>query len=135
MGLFVAVDVSSDQDRVTRDWGRAGWAPPEGDLLKCNVDFTCFEQEGATGYEVVVWNSTGCVLRSFLGFIYVCFSPSITEAFAIREAFSWLKSLAFDNIIVDSNFLLVISVLSRPSPNFSELSVLLRDCLWMKNQF
>ncbi|MBA0809239.1 hypothetical protein Gohar_024909 [Gossypium harknessii] len=42
------------------------------------------------------------------GFIYAHFSPSIAEAFSIRETLSWLKYLAFDNLC---------------------------DCLLMKNEF
>ncbi|MBA0771305.1 hypothetical protein Gotri_019789, partial [Gossypium trilobum] len=100
-----------------------------------NVDSIYFEQEGATGYAVKVRGSTGYVLKSFLGFIYARFSLSIVEAFAIGEALSWLKSLTFDNIIVESDCLLVISALSRPSYDFSKSSVLLCGCLPMKNQF
>ncbi|MBA0619432.1 hypothetical protein Godav_028610 [Gossypium davidsonii] len=84
------------------------------------------------GYVVIVQDSTGYVLKSFLGFIYARFSLSIVEAFAIREALSWLKSLTFDNIIVESDCLLVISALSRPSYDFSKSSVLLYGCLPMK---
>ncbi|MBA0595965.1 hypothetical protein Gorai_012814, partial [Gossypium raimondii] len=71
-------------------------APPEGCLLKCNVDSACFEQEGAI-------------------------SPSIVEAFTIKEVLSWLKSLAFDNDIVESDSVIVILALSHPSSDFSEL--------------
>ncbi|MBA0808594.1 hypothetical protein Gohar_024322, partial [Gossypium harknessii] len=71
-------------------------APPEGCLLKCKVDSACFEQEGA-----------------------IC--PSIVEAFTIKEVLSWLKSLAFDNVIVESDYVIVILALSHPSSDFSEL--------------
>ncbi|KAH1074445.1 hypothetical protein J1N35_026773 [Gossypium stocksii] len=69
MGVFVATDASSDYDEATRDREMASWAPLQGDLLKCNENFACFEQKGATG-------------------------PSIAKAFAIREALSWLKSFS-----------------------------------------
>ncbi|PPS05193.1 hypothetical protein GOBAR_AA15476 [Gossypium barbadense] len=41
--VFATADVSGDWDKMTRGWGRAGWAPLEGCLLKCNVDLACFE--------------------------------------------------------------------------------------------
>lgn len=112
-----------------------GWAPLKGGLLKWNLNFACFEQEVATGYAVIILDSMGCVLKSFSSFIYACFSPSIAKAFAIREVLSWLKSFAFDNIIVEMDCLLVISALSHPSFDFSKLGVLLRDYLLMKNKF
>ncbi|KAB2083465.1 hypothetical protein ES319_A05G268900v1, partial [Gossypium barbadense] len=62
-------------------------------------------------------------------------SPSIVKAFTIKEVLSWLKSLAFDNVIVESDYLIVILALSHPSFDFSELGVLLHNCLLMKNQF
>lgn len=54
----------------------------------------------AMGYAFVVQDSMGCVLKSFSGFIYACFSSSAAEGFAIRESLSWLKYLAFANVIV-----------------------------------
>ncbi|KAG8493676.1 hypothetical protein CXB51_011766 [Gossypium anomalum] len=108
--VFAIADVSGDWDKMALGWGKAGWAPPEGCLLKCNGDSTCFEQEGAI-------------------------SLSIVEDFTINEVLSWLKSLAFDNVVVESDYLIVILALSHSSSDFSELGVLLYNCLLMKNQF
>lgn len=67
------IDVSGDWDGMTRGWGRVGWAPLKGCLLKCNVDYACFQQEGATGYVVVVRDSMGYVLKGFSSFFLCSF--------------------------------------------------------------
>ncbi|MBA0575308.1 hypothetical protein Golob_024158, partial [Gossypium lobatum] len=55
------------------------------------------------------------VLKCLLGFEYARFCPCIAEAYAIREALSWLKTLSLDNVLIKSNrLLLFVSALSYP---------------------
>ncbi|MBA0723488.1 hypothetical protein Golax_004065, partial [Gossypium laxum] len=52
--MFAAAEASNDREGVARSQGRASWKPLVGGRLKCNVDFACFEQEGAT-VEALSW--------------------------------------------------------------------------------
>ncbi|MBA0662678.1 hypothetical protein Goklo_006759, partial [Gossypium klotzschianum] len=47
--MFATTGASGDREGVARSQGRASWKPLVGGRLKCNVDFSWFEQEGATG--------------------------------------------------------------------------------------
>lgn len=77
MGLF---DASGDWDGVSRDRGMIGWAPLEGVLLKCNVNFACFKQEEAMGVCDHSSRLYGLCAEKFFGFYLCLFSPSIAEA-------------------------------------------------------
>ncbi|MBA0632272.1 hypothetical protein Godav_001048, partial [Gossypium davidsonii] len=61
------------------------------------------------------------VLKCLLGFEYARFCPCIAEAYAIREALSWLKALSLDNVLIKSNCLLFVSALSYPLSDAHQL--------------
>ncbi|KAG8479558.1 hypothetical protein CXB51_029369 [Gossypium anomalum] len=73
------------------------------------------------------------MLLCLSGFEYARFSPCIDAAYAIREALSWLKALLFDNVVIGSNCLAVMTAWTPPIIDASEIGVLLHDCLVLKD--
>ncbi|MBA0680547.1 hypothetical protein Goari_012239, partial [Gossypium aridum] len=57
---------------------------------------------------------------------------SLAEAIAIRESLFWLKALCMDNVVVESDYLMVIEMLTI-SPNIDTMFVLLLCIMGLKD--
>ncbi|XP_016745634.2 receptor-like protein EIX2 [Gossypium hirsutum] len=68
------------------------------------------------------------MLLCLSGFEYARFSPCIDAAYAIREALSWLKALLFDNVVIGSNCLAVMTAWTPPIIDASEIVVSHGNC-------
>lgn len=58
------------------------------------------------------------------GFERASYGPCLAEAFAIREALLWLKSLQMDNEIVELDCQMLVKALSRQTTDVSEFGEL-----------
>ncbi|MFQ6623059.1 hypothetical protein Gotur_001918 [Gossypium turneri] len=66
--------------------------PTLSQLFKCNVNASIFVDEPTVRVGLVLRDSRGVLIKGLSTFEKVTFSPRLAEAFAIREALSWLKS-------------------------------------------
>lgn len=87
------------------------------------------------GFGCIVRNSCGVVVDASFGNIVGSFSPTLAEALSIREALSWLLSLHFSNIVIESDALVVIQALNNPVPDSSSLGVIVEDCKFLARNF
>ncbi|TYH19859.1 hypothetical protein ES288_A05G385400v1 [Gossypium darwinii] len=55
------------------------------------------------------------------------YSPFLGEAVVIRESLFWLKILRLDNVILESDCLLVIYALIHLSPDVSKIGILVSN--------
>ncbi|XVF52569.1 hypothetical protein PTKIN_Ptkin05aG0029000 [Pterospermum kingtungense] len=55
--------------------------------------------------------------------------PSIAEALSFREALSWLKSLHFSSVIVESDAVSVVNALKNNLINDSCFALIITDCI------
>ncbi|MBA0823499.1 hypothetical protein Goarm_020227 [Gossypium armourianum] len=92
----------------------AQWLPPPTGYVKCNVD--------ASRFEYTVFEKGP-------------FGPRLVKAFAIFEALSWLKSIHMENVILESDCLMVVNALLRLSIDVLEVGMLVHDYLMLKAQF
>ncbi|XVE77401.1 hypothetical protein DITRI_Ditri13aG0059600 [Diplodiscus trichospermus] len=81
------------------------WQKPSNSNLKCNVDAAVFES------------------MSKLSF------PFDHRSLSFREAFSWLKELHFDDIIVETDALAVINAISNNVVVDSSFGLIIADCI------
>ncbi|XP_031093123.1 uncharacterized protein LOC115997669 isoform X1 [Ipomoea triloba] len=99
--------------------------PPEG-RLKLNVDAAINSNFKATGLGCILRNSFGEFVaargQNWLG----CYQPKLAEAISVREALKWLKERNFDNVIVETDALLVIQGLKDSDFN-SSFGLILED--------
>ncbi|MBA0642181.1 hypothetical protein Goklo_026619 [Gossypium klotzschianum] len=79
----------------------------------------------------------GTMFSSFFGsrFEKGLFGPRLVKAFAICEALSWLKSIHMENVILESDCLMVVNALLRLSIDVLEVGMLVHDYLMLKAQF
>ncbi|PPD91641.1 hypothetical protein GOBAR_DD11396 [Gossypium barbadense] len=61
----------------------------------------------------VVRDSNGVFVKGLTGHHRANLEPKLVEAFAIREALSWLEALRMDGVMVESDYLQVISALKQ----------------------
>lgn len=64
------------------------------------------------------------MLDAVIGTIRGSFYPSLAEALSIREALSWMHSLAYSDIVIESNALVVIEALNNPISDNSSLGLI-----------
>ncbi|MBA0759795.1 hypothetical protein Gotri_022628 [Gossypium trilobum] len=63
------------------------------------------------------------------------FGSRLVKAFAICEALSWLKSIHMENVILESDCLMVVNALLRLSIDVLEVGMLVHDYLMLKAHF
>ncbi|MBA0753557.1 hypothetical protein Gogos_021312, partial [Gossypium gossypioides] len=79
-------------------------------------------------------NEHGLNKLCFTGFVHSLMDPCMAEAFAIREALSWL-CLHVDQVLLESDSLVTISALNHPRVDVSNFGLLIYDCSHLQFQF
>lgn len=113
-----------------RSWVR----PPDG-LFKCNIDAAVFDLSSHFGFGCIVRNSLGVVVDAVFGNLAGSFSPSLAEALTVREALSWLLSLDFSDIVIESDALVVVEALNNLVSDSSSLGLVVEDCKILASHF
>ncbi|KAJ9135229.1 hypothetical protein P3X46_032437 [Hevea brasiliensis] len=112
------------------------WKPLEQGAFKCNIDVALLN-DGSYGLGTIIRDYTGycCVgrLLARLGLIV----PLIGEVLSFREALSWLKSLSFQPVCVETDSQLVFQVLNTSYAFSSYFAMIINDCkiLFQELQF
>ncbi|MBA0820475.1 hypothetical protein Gohar_028354 [Gossypium harknessii] len=94
-----------------------------------------FEDEHALGIGVIICDIRGHLIKGLTGFERASCSPKIVEAFAIKEALSWLKFWHLDHVVVESDYMSIVHALNRSVVNDSKSSCLISDCLVLGSSF
>ncbi|KAH1090566.1 hypothetical protein J1N35_017823 [Gossypium stocksii] len=87
---------------VFRAEGAANWQPPPAGKLKCNVDAALFREEAAD-WAAVLRDWRGDLVACCTGYLGASLSPLLAESMVVREALSWLHSLAVDRVVIKSD--------------------------------
>ncbi|MBA0848918.1 hypothetical protein Goshw_008702 [Gossypium schwendimanii] len=103
--------------------------PTLSQLFKCNVNASIFVDELTVRVGLVLRDSRGVLIKGLSTIYKVTSSPQLAEAFAIREALSWLKSNHYDHIIVELDCVPVVHALNKSIVDNSDFDCLILDCL------
>jgi ribonuclease HI len=101
------------------------WQPPPSDYLKCNVDASFYNTEGAAGWG---WCLRDCHGNFKLAGTNLVNSPLTTlegEAMALVEAMHEMIHRGFSKIIFESDSKLVVDAISSRQGGISEFSILI----------
>ncbi|MBA0819466.1 hypothetical protein Gohar_021252 [Gossypium harknessii] len=93
----------------------------------CNVDATSSGVDQLTSFAAVVRDSNGVFVKGLTGHHRANMEPKLVEAFAIREALSWLEALRMDGVMVESDYLQVISALKQVDKDVYDFALRLLD--------
>lgn len=99
-----------------------------------NVDAAMSMDTKVTGFGCVIRNDKGEFLAAREQKWHGCFNSKVAEAISIREALRWLKEKKIDNILVETDALLVIKGLKVLDLN-SSFSLILEDIRKLANDF
>lgn len=109
------------------------WKPPDAGCFKLNVDASF--HAGANTFSV------GLVLRNHEGMFIIgkavccegASSPLEAEATAIFEGLSWLTSLPYQKVSIESDSLICIQSIHRADDNLFEVGDILESCRTLLN--
>lgn len=82
-------------------------------FFKCNVDAAIFEPQNYSALAFVIHDHMGECKYAYHAAIPGITHSLMVEAIGFREVLSWLKSSQFTKVIVESDCLLFIQVLSQ----------------------
>ncbi|CAB4297012.1 unnamed protein product [Prunus armeniaca] len=89
------------------------WKPPEGDLLKLNVDGACCVADRKMGLGAVVRNANRELMGVMAKPLIRCLSPKAFEALAMIAGCQMEIDVGFTRIIIESDCLEVINAINR----------------------
>ncbi|CAN1146055.1 Putative ribonuclease H protein At1g65750 [Linum perenne] len=108
--------VSSDKDSSC-----SKWHPPPLGKVKCNIDAALFQEEGRWGMGAVLRDASGTLLHYRMNAADGCPNPTECEALALVEAINWLRSLPYNNIVLELDSLSVVQAMESTEDDVSEL--------------
>ncbi|XP_074290208.1 uncharacterized protein LOC141616939 [Silene latifolia] len=111
-----------------------GWEPPKAGVVKINVDAGAKEGEGVT-WGAVCRDSTGRVLWGFARVQDQYWEPQIAEAVAIFEGVREAARRGHEEIVLESDCLMVVEALKKKAVGRNMLALVLSDILSLCNVF
>ncbi|KAL3624652.1 hypothetical protein CASFOL_031320 [Castilleja foliolosa] len=107
--------LSYAQSSIIKSKPQAVWKPPPINWVKANVDASFGNGKSHSG--VVFRDSNGSIFAA-ASFSHSCLDPISAEGLAILDACELLSSMKIKNVIVESDCLLAISMLTTNSQNY-----------------
>nr|GME05468.1 uncharacterized protein LOC109186242 [Ipomoea batatas] len=89
------------------------WSKPQHGFLKMNVDAAINSEHARMGFGCVIRDANGCFVAAKETKWNGIFTPREAEAVAVREALSWIKTLNFDKVHVETDSLTVVQSLNQ----------------------
>ena len=114
--------------------GDVVWSKPLPGMLKLNVDAVLFSDEGATGLGWILRDSHGCFLKACSIHLFGLLNSGEAEAVSIREALSWLRQQALDNVLLETDAKQVVDLIRKPDSS-SALGLVVDDCISLLKHF
>uniref|UniRef100_A0A803PI32 Reverse transcriptase domain-containing protein n=1 Tax=Cannabis sativa TaxID=3483 RepID=A0A803PI32_CANSA len=104
------------------------WRKPDANTVKVNVDGAIFESQQKFGYGFIACDSQGKLLEAFSESRWGSVLPEIAEAIGIKEALSWIKTKAWEKVVVESDALVVVQAINSSVHMPSQFGLLVEDC-------
>lgn len=108
--------------------GAVSWVKPAANSVKCNVDAAVFQVSSRVGFGLVLRNEAGGFIAAKAGSFPGLVDPFIAEALSCREALSWIKERDMQNVIIETDCLLVFLALSREVSDCSYGGLIIKEC-------
>ncbi|XP_019181794.1 PREDICTED: uncharacterized protein LOC109176854 [Ipomoea nil] len=102
------------------------WSPPPSNFIKCNVDATV-SREGA-GYDIVLRNHEGTFVAAKCNRLIGEEDPFMAEILGVKEALTWIKTQAFNNIMLESDCLNFCTAFNSCFSDFSYAGLVVKQC-------
>lgn len=109
------------------------WRPPPPGKLKVNIDASYNKNRKIGTAGIIVRNHLGDVVSGHTKKFPIC-SPLLAEACALREGVVLALNLGMENVLFESDSLMLIKACRREEVN-GEVQNLVADILYMKQAF
>jgi ribonuclease HI len=103
------------------------WQAPSLGYVKCNVDASFFDNDGATGWGWCVRDHRGRFLLAGTNLIHAQLNTLEGEAMAIKEAMHELMLRGYSNVIFESDSKIAVDAISSRHVGISDFSVIISD--------
>ncbi|KAM6541763.1 hypothetical protein CsatB_006210 [Cannabis sativa] len=104
------------------------WTKPMSGKIKINVDGAIFEPQQLFGFGCLARNHTGQLLEAFAESKFGVVLPEIAEIMGMKEALSWIKRKGWEDVIVETDSLIVVQALNSSIHMTSYFGLLVEDC-------
>ncbi|XP_074369416.1 uncharacterized protein LOC141710786 [Apium graveolens] len=92
---------------VERD-GNSVWVKPQRSIIKVLVDAATVSEFNSYGAGLVARDSSGGLVLAKMMYKTVIVEEAMTEAMTIKEALSWIKSMQWQGVVVESDSLVAV---------------------------
>ena len=93
---------------MTHEDGAASWKPPLSGCLKINTDGTVFTETNSHGFGLVVRDENGLFVAGRIVLLAGIVDPIVAEFMRLKEALSWVKTMAWHNVTIEFDCLVVV---------------------------
>ncbi|XP_074346852.1 uncharacterized protein LOC141685659 [Apium graveolens] len=96
--------------------------------IKINVDAALFDNEGRYGYACVARDHTGRLVNARAGCRRCRITPVLAEGIAFKEAFSWIKTTAWQSVVLETDCIKIVQSLRSSLSINSPFDLVISDC-------
>uniref|UniRef100_A0A803P370 Reverse transcriptase n=1 Tax=Cannabis sativa TaxID=3483 RepID=A0A803P370_CANSA len=104
------------------------WSKPTGNKIMVNVDDAIFEAQQRFGFGCVARNPVGHLLEAISDSRIGMVLPEIVEIIGMKEALSWIKRKGWEDVIIETDSLMVVQALNSSVHMSSYFGLLVEDC-------
>ncbi|KAM6561917.1 hypothetical protein CsatB_021915 [Cannabis sativa] len=104
------------------------WCAPNANEIKVNVDASIFEGSHAYGYGIVARNEHGFMIEGLSRLCHGIVRPELAEAIGVREALSWIKDKRWQQVVLETDCLVVVQAIRNPTHMISLFGDVIKEC-------
>nr|DAD19322.1 TPA_asm: hypothetical protein HUJ06_020785 [Nelumbo nucifera] len=108
--------------------GDGNWRAPPPGSFKCNVDATSFTSSNLTGFGIVIRDELGAFVKGYTSTVPGLFVLKEGEVMALIAAIKWGTDMDIQNVVFETDALVVWKALRAPASDLSEFGSLVHEC-------
>nr|DAD26250.1 TPA_asm: hypothetical protein HUJ06_027718 [Nelumbo nucifera] len=108
--------------------GDGNWCAPPPGSFKCNVDAASFTSSNLTRFGIVIRDELGAFVKGCTSTVTGLFVSKEGEVMALIAAIKWVTSMDIQNVVFETDALVVWKALRAPASDLSEFGSLVHEC-------
>ncbi|KAM6573212.1 hypothetical protein CsatA_017292 [Cannabis sativa] len=121
-------NLESSQTGLVAGDGVESWCAPQRNQVKVNVDASLFGVDQSYGIGMVARDDHGFFLEGVTKKFSGVVRPEIAEAISFREALSWIKNQRWNQVVVETDCLIVVQALRTSCEMRSLFGLIIKEC-------
>nr|DAD25261.1 TPA_asm: hypothetical protein HUJ06_026725 [Nelumbo nucifera] len=108
--------------------GDGNWRAPSLGSFKCNVGAASFTSSNLTRFGIVIRDELGAFVKGYTSIVPVLFVSKEGEVMALIATIKWVTSMDIQNVVFETDALIVWKALRAPASDLSEFGSLVHEC-------